>query len=214
MASPDGRALYVNRAGRRLVAIAEDDDVSQLSIPDFHPRWASELVLAQALPTAVREGSWRGETALLTKDGREIPVVQSVAAHRDASGAVELFSMIMHDITDRKRAEEALRDSERRFRLHVDGAPEAIVVLDLEQGRFVDWNANALALFACSAEDLARQSPATLSPMFQPDGRPSRDAAMHYIGRALAGERRPRRRLRMRRECGSLRAGMARRLLP
>ena len=48
------------------------------------------------------------------------------------------------DVTDRMAAEAAQRESEERFRTLVEHAPEAIVVLDPDTGRFVDVNENAM----------------------------------------------------------------------
>jgi PAS domain S-box-containing protein len=85
------------------------------------------------------------------------------------------------------RAVEALRESEERYRILVENAPEAIVVLDVEKGRFVDCNENALRLFQLSREELLRHGPAELSPPLQPDGRLSRVAAPEQLASALAG---------------------------
>src|SRR4051794_8579891 len=73
------------------------------------PDWAREMVLRAALPAALRDGVWSGETALLSRDGREIPVHQVILAHRNAAGAVDFLSTIARDITARKRAEDDLR---------------------------------------------------------------------------------------------------------
>jgi PAS domain S-box-containing protein len=103
-----GRTLYVNRAGRRMIGIGQDDDISALTIADYHPSWAAELILSVGIPTAVREGNWSGETALLGRDGREIPVLQVIVSHRESEdGDVAYLSTVMRDISDRKEAEEA-----------------------------------------------------------------------------------------------------------
>jgi two-component system cell cycle sensor histidine kinase/response regulator CckA len=85
------------------------------------------------------------------------------------------------------RAVEALRESEERYRILVENAPEAIVVLDVEKGKFVDCNENALRLFQISREELFCHGPAELSPPRQPDGRLSRVAAPEQLASALAG---------------------------
>src|ERR1700734_2682435 len=72
-----------------------------------------------------------------------------------------------------KRAGEAVRDSEARYRTLVENAPEAIVVLDVEKGCFTDCNNNALRLFGMKREELLLSGPGELSPAFQPDGRHS-----------------------------------------
>src|SRR5207237_566008 len=70
----------------------------------------------------------------------------------------------------------------------VEHAPDAIVVLDLDAGRFVTANAAAERLFGLPRERLVEVDPMDVSPPVQPDGRPSREAAEGYIALALQGE--------------------------
>jgi two-component sensor histidine kinase len=58
------------------------------------------------LPMAVRYGSWSGESMLLARDGREVPVSQVIVAHKDAHGDVAYYSTICRDITQQKRTAE------------------------------------------------------------------------------------------------------------
>lgn len=92
----------------------------------------------------------------------------------------------------RRQAEQRaaeLRESEERFRTLVDHAPEAIVLLDVDAGRFVDANENALQLFEFSRDELLNRHPADVSPPNQPDGRPSVTASKEKIDAALGGQR-------------------------
>src|SRR5690606_8520657 len=66
-ADAQGRIIYCNRAGRRMLGLADDEDLGDLRIPDVHPGWAAAIVLKEGLPTAARHGVWQGETALLTR---------------------------------------------------------------------------------------------------------------------------------------------------
>ena len=88
---------------------------------------------------------------------------------------------------ERERSRLQIKESEQRYRSLIEHAPEAIVVLDVELGRFVDLNENAERLFGLPRERLLALGPAELSPEAQPDGRPSIEAAREYIGRALHG---------------------------
>ena len=100
-----GKILYLNQAGRRLAAINPDDDISQTGIADYHPPEIAQLILNEAVPHALRDGIWSGETILLSREGREIPVSQVIIVHRSADGIVEYLSTIMRDISEHKRAE-------------------------------------------------------------------------------------------------------------
>ena len=91
------------------------------------------------------------------------------------------------DITDRRRAEEALVESEARYRVQVEHAPEAIVVFDVDTGRFIEVNENAVRLYGLPREALLATGPAALSPPNQPDGRPSAIGVRENIQAALDG---------------------------
>ena len=85
------------------------------------------------------------------------------------------------------RALTALRESEQHYRTLMQNAPEAIVVLDVDRGVFVDCNDKAAKMFQVSREQLMRMGPAELSPMLQPDGSDSRQAAAKKIALAMQG---------------------------
>jgi PAS domain S-box-containing protein len=104
-ADPQGHLTYLNRAGREMLGLG-DEDVTERIAPDFYPPWAAARLLGEAIPTAIREGSWSGELALLGADGQQIPVLQVIIAHRGPTGEVEYLSTMMRDITARKEAEE------------------------------------------------------------------------------------------------------------
>lgn len=82
---------------------------------------------------------------------------------------------------------EALRESESHYRILVENAPEAIVVLDVDSNSFIDCNPNASRLFQRTREDLLRLSPRDLSPPSLPDGRVSEAVSSEWVEKALAG---------------------------
>ncbi len=109
MATPQGNVLWNNAQARKLVGIPLDEDISTISIPDYHPQWALEIIRNQGIPAAIQNGTWVGETALLDSEGREIPVSQMIIAHKAADGSVEYFSTIIRDISDLKAVEAEVR---------------------------------------------------------------------------------------------------------
>jgi PAS domain S-box-containing protein len=104
-ADPSGRVRFLNRAGRRLMGIPEEGELEVLPIAVSHPEWARAITLEEGIPTAVREGIWRGESALLTREGREIPVAQVILAHKGPDGQLAYLSTIIRDISEQKRIE-------------------------------------------------------------------------------------------------------------
>jgi PAS domain S-box-containing protein len=112
-----GRVLYLNRAGRKMLGIGRDEEVSRLRVKDLQPEWAYRLVIEQGGAEARRYGVWSGETAFLTRSSQQIPTSQVIVAHRDPQGKVDFYSTIARDITASRRAAEALQESEQKLRL-------------------------------------------------------------------------------------------------
>jgi PAS domain S-box-containing protein len=112
-ADTEGRLLFLNRAGRRLLNIAEAEDILGRPVRRFLPDEALATILNEGVPAAMRDGIWSGEITLRHSDGSEIPASQVIIAHRDAAGHTEYFSTIMRDISERLRAEEQLRQAQK-----------------------------------------------------------------------------------------------------
>lgn len=87
-----------------------------------------------------------------------------------------------------RQAATALRESEEHYRILVENAPEAIVLMDAAKGAFVDCNSKATRLFGMSREELLERCPWELSPPHQPTGLSSAKAAAAWVERALTGE--------------------------
>jgi PAS domain S-box-containing protein len=83
--------------------------------------------------------------------------------------------------------DERLAASQERYRTLIESAPDAIVVLDLGVGGFVEVNQKAVDMFGWSRSELATKSPIDVSPEFQPDGRRSTDTAAGYIRQTVEG---------------------------
>jgi len=106
---------------------------------------------------ALREGLVVGlanHTLLIAKDGTERAIDDSAAPIRNASGEVAGVVLVFRDVTDRREAERALRESEEKFRLLVEGAQDyAIFTLD-PQGNITSWNIGAERIKGYRAEEI------------------------------------------------------------
>ena len=110
-----------------------------------------------------REGTVVGlanHTLLVRRDGTEIPIDDSGAPIRDRDGDIAGVVLVFRDITERKQAEEALRESNvSRLRLAaiIDTADDAIISKDLN-GIVTSWNDGAESMFGYSAGEMVGQT--------------------------------------------------------
>ncbi len=116
IAGLDGRRIYLNPAGHRMLGIEPGDRGPGTAISTAHPPWAFEIVSKMGIPAAIRDGVWTGETAILHADGHEIPVSQVILSHRGPDGTVDHLSTIARDMSERNRIqEETIADYNRRL---------------------------------------------------------------------------------------------------
>jgi diguanylate cyclase (GGDEF)-like protein/PAS domain S-box-containing protein len=126
-----------------------------------------------------------GEVEARRADGEKF-VAEINASQLETVGG-RIFVISLRDVTQRKEAEIALKENEERYRALVENAPEAIVVFDVDENRFVDANDNACTLFNLSRARLLTVGPEAISPKMQPDGTPSFGVRRGHIDKALDG---------------------------
>ena len=141
--------------------------------------------LRAGIEQAARGDEFRMETTHTTAEGRLLVVMFSIRPLRDAAGRLVGLMPEGRDITDLAEERERLRLSEARFRLLVEHAPDAIVMLNATTGRFVEVNAGAEVLFKTGRRNLLGSGPLDFSPSHQPDGQPSAKQAWAQIKKAL-----------------------------
>lgn len=103
------------------------------------------------------------EHRIRRKDGAVRWVLNTPVPHRDSSGTLISYDGLISDITERKLAETALKESEERYRAVVDTATDAIITIDMK-GRIIFGNTAASALFGYSAEEMLGQPLSMLMP--------------------------------------------------
>jgi PAS domain S-box-containing protein len=104
----------------------------------------------------------------------------------DKTGNVKSVVGVSFDTTESKKAEDLLRQSEFRMRTLFNSAHDAIFTMN--HRTFIDCNEATLRIFQCTREQIVGQTPYRFSPLLQPDGRPSEEAALEKINTALNGQ--------------------------
>ncbi|MCK5397242.1 MAG: PAS domain S-box protein [Thermoplasmata archaeon] len=102
------------------------------------------------------------ETILLRKDGTRVPVEVNAAA-MDYNGQPADF-VYLRDLTERKKAEEVIRQSEEKFRKLIETANDAIFLADIETGIITDANKRAETLIGRSRKEIIGMSQTKLHP--------------------------------------------------
>jgi formate hydrogenlyase transcriptional activator len=116
-----------------------------------------------ALKTAASQGQFEDEGWRVRKDGSRFWASVVISAIRDANGNLIGFTKVTRDLSDRKKAEEALRRSEAQFHALFEFSPDAIVASDAE-GRITEMNARVESMFGYPRGELIGQSIECLVP--------------------------------------------------
>ncbi len=146
VANHEDMIIRANAAACSLLNYSEDE-LKGNSIDIILP--GNELVKysrVQTLPLEKRVNMF--ETSYRAKDGQMIPVLLSVSVLCDEKNTHQSTVYIGQDFTERKRAEEALRESEAQYRALFEGSPDAVLLTDPETRIILDANTAANRLLA------------------------------------------------------------------
>ena len=140
IADREGRIRYMNLAGRRMLGLSPDEDLTDASIFKFHPEWSYRMVSGQGIPHAVRYGSWAGNTALVNQDGIEFPISLVIIGHESqGSKEIDLISTIARDMSEQVSEEKARKEAYALLRTFFDSATVGMAYHD-RQLRFLRIN--------------------------------------------------------------------------
>jgi PAS domain S-box-containing protein len=154
--APDGRLLMFNQAFVDLTGYSREELIQK------QMTWATDLTppewredeaacLAEALRT---RQPVRYEKEYLRKDGMRVPIELFVQPMFDTAGNLLHYRSFLTDITERKQAEEALRESEEKYATVFDKSPFAITLTRMLEGIVTGVNDAFLRLFEYTREEV------------------------------------------------------------
>ncbi len=172
---------------------AVGQDISILAPPDRKEEVSRNL-------ERIRDGERveRFETVRVTKDGTPRDVSLTSSFVRDRNGKVVGASVIAQDITVHKQMEDAVRESEQRYRLLVETAPDMVFTLSPD-GMFTSLNVGFEKITGWKREDWIGRN---FAPLLHPD---DLDASRSRVARMLRGEQLPPSQVRIRTSSGGWR---------
>jgi PAS domain S-box-containing protein len=143
MLDPTGHVLTWN-VGAEFIKGYSAEEIIGSHFSRFYPPEAVQRGLPEAeLRGATLQGRYEDEGWRVRKDGSRFWAHVIISAVRNPAGQLVGFSKITRNLTERRPHEDALRESEERFRLLVDGVTEYAIVLLDEEGFVTSWNAGA-----------------------------------------------------------------------
>jgi len=147
--------VFVNSAFLKTYGYDENELVGN-SISIVRSPKNSPEVTEKILPATLK-GGWQGELMNQRKDGSEFPVYISTSVIRNDAGEPIALIGVTSDITERKKAERALFESEIRMRSITTSAQDAILMMD-PKGKISFWNPAAERIFGYTSEEAIGQN--------------------------------------------------------
>jgi PAS domain S-box-containing protein len=154
MLDPNGIVTSWNTGAERLKGYSEAQILGQHFSRFFTPEDRAAGKPEKALETARRVGRYEEEGWRIRRDGKRFWALAVIDAVHDGDGTVIGFAKIARDLTDRRAAIEALRASEQRFRLLVEGVVDYSLFMIDREGTVRNWNPGAQRTKGYTAEEI------------------------------------------------------------
>jgi PAS domain S-box-containing protein len=172
IADAEGKPVYLNPSGRRMVGLAADHPIEETSIADYYSADQRSFASDVIFKSMVENGQWQGETAFRHWQTQQaIPVSDTHFMIRDPdTGDLLGMGTITRDISDTKRARDEaeagrhkLQQAKEAIATLVEQAPDGIFLADLD-GRYTDVNSAGCHMLGYAREEIIGKTILDLIP--------------------------------------------------
>lgn len=154
MIDPDGIITSWNTGAKRFKGYEKQEIIGEHFSRFYTGQDRAAGLPQRALDTAIREGRYEGEGWRVRKDGTHFWCHVVIDPIIDPDGTLLGFAKITRDLTDRKMAEETLKQSEQQFRLLVQGVTDYALYMLSPDGRVSNWNQGAQRIKGYRPEEI------------------------------------------------------------
>jgi PAS domain S-box-containing protein len=154
MLSPEGIVVSWNSGAERFKGYKADEIIGQHFSQFYSEEDQKAGLPTRALGIALKEGKFEAEGWRIRKDGSRFWTSVVIDSLYDTQGKHIGFAKVTRDITERKQAQEALRESEQRFRMLVQGVTDYAIYMLSPSGEVTNWNAGAQRIKGYTEEDV------------------------------------------------------------
>ena len=167
----DGTILYLNDAAAGLFKLTPEPNQHLVAANFYNDPSERSLIVEE-----VKRTGFIKDYYLTLKDAKGEQFWALLSGTMIDFNEEKALYASFNDVSELTRTVEKLTLSEIKYRTLFDNANDAILVVD--RSKYIDCNQKALTMFRCSKEEIIGQTPYTLSPPVQPDGRDSREKAI------------------------------------
>lgn len=160
----EGKMEYINPSACRISGYSYEELIGKS--PSIFKSGETPKEDYTSLWANIKSGKeWKGVFSNKKKNGEYFYESAAILPIKDTEGVITHYLAIKEDISNRLKAEEALKESEERYRKLFEASPDAIFLADIENGMLIDANTAACKLIGCSLFEIRKLHQSMIHPV-------------------------------------------------